>query len=87
MLLITCPNCGPRPGSEFAWHGEAVPRPDAATTTPDAWRRYLYEHENPAGWMVERWSHRSGCRSYLEVERNTETNEIRAVSLLNEADS
>lgn len=82
MLLITCPNCGPRPGSEFAWHGEPKPRPDVATADEAQWRSYLYEENNVADWVEERWSHRSGCRSYLTVERHTVTNEIRSVRLL-----
>ncbi|MCP3974542.1 MAG: sarcosine oxidase subunit delta [bacterium] len=82
MLLIDCPYCGPRNGSEFAWQGVPSPRPDPASTTPLEWRRYLYEEDNLAGWVEERWKHRSGCRAYLIIERHTATNEIRAVRLL-----
>ena len=83
MLLITCPNCGPRMGSEFAWHGEPKERPDVASAGQAEWRTYLYDEENAAGWVVERWSHRTGCRTYVTVERHTVTNEIRSVRLLN----
>lgn len=84
MLLISCPVCGPRPGSEFAWHAEGKRRPDPGSVTPGEWRVYLYEHGNEADWVVERWSHRSGCRTWLRVERHTVTNEIRSVSVLGE---
>ena len=53
--------------------------PDPTTTDQAEWRRYLYEKSNPAGWQTERWFHTAGCRCFLIVERNTMTNEIRAV--------
>lgn len=78
MLLIHCPHCGPRNGDEFSFRGELVRRP-----SPDAgaksWRAYLYERENVAGWEREQWFHDSGCRRFLQVERDTVTNEIRSV--------
>ena len=81
MILITCPHCGPRNVSEFRYAGEASERPDPNRTTPQQWRRYLYLRRNPAGWTTESWLHRAGCRRYLTVERNTVTNEVRAVAL------
>ncbi len=78
MLLITCPHCGPRNSDEFSFGGELTSRPgpdaDAA-----AWRAYLYDKRNLAGWQEERWFHVSGCRRFLLVERHTVSNEIRAV--------
>jgi len=82
MLLITCPHCGPRMGSEFVWQGEPKPRPDPETATPAEWRSYLYEEDNRSGWVEERWMHRTGCRAYLVIERHTLTHEIRSVRLL-----
>ncbi len=82
MLLIECPNCGPRNGSEFVWNGVPRRRPDVATATPQQWRQYLYEETNTAGWVRERWTHRTGCRSYLLVDRHTVSNEIRLVARL-----
>lgn len=78
MLVIVCPHCGPRNDAEFTFRGEVArrPPPDA---NPATWRRYLYIRENRAGWQTERWFHLSGCRRFLEVERNTVTNEIRLV--------
>ncbi|HLU32097.1 MAG TPA: sarcosine oxidase subunit delta [Acidimicrobiia bacterium] len=78
MLLIVCPHCGPRNDAEFTFRGEITRRPPP-DTDPAAWRRYLYFRENRAGWQSERWFHVAGCRRFLEVERNTLTNEIRRV--------
>lgn len=78
MLLITCPYCGPRNDDEFTYKGEIVRRP-AADTDPATWRAYLYTRDNVAGWQSERWFHTSGCRRFLTIERNTETNEIRKI--------
>jgi heterotetrameric sarcosine oxidase delta subunit len=79
VILIPCPYCGPRNSGEFVWTGERHPRPDPddTVTTPAAWRAYLYERDNPAGWTSESWYHRFGCRRYLVVERHTVTGEIR----------
>ena len=51
MMLLTCPNCGARNVSEFRYVGESKSRPDPETATPEQWRRYLYFHRNPAGWV------------------------------------
>lgn len=82
MLVIICPNCGPRNSDEFTYQGEARRRPDVNDTDPGEWRRYLYMRANTAGWVTERWFHLSGCRRYLTVERDNTTNEIRAVLAL-----
>ena len=77
MLLVPCPHCGPRNQSDLRLVGEAVPRPDPNTTSPAEWGEYLYLRENPAGWAIETWYCRSGCRRYFVLERNTATNEFR----------
>lgn len=79
MLVIICPNCGPRNSEEFTFQGEVKPRPDVAATKSGEWRSYLYTKENLSGWVDERWFHGSGCRRFLMVERDTVTNEIRSV--------
>ncbi len=78
MLLIACPHCGPRNADEFSYSGEIVARP-GPDPAPEAWRAYLYEKRNVRGWQTERWFHVAGCRRFLDVERHTQTNEIRAV--------
>ena len=78
MLLIFCPHCGPRNSDEFSFKGELVRRPEP-DPAPESWRAYLYMKQNLAGWQREHWFHVSGCRRFLEVERNTLSNEIRSV--------
>jgi len=54
-------------------------RPGGPEIEPTEWRRYLYVRRNQVGWTTETWFHQAGCRRFLVVERNTATNEIRAV--------
>ncbi|MFT7476213.1 MAG: sarcosine oxidase subunit delta [Verrucomicrobiales bacterium] len=77
MLLVPCPNCGPRNQSDLRLVGAAVPRPNPQTTTRAEWGEYLYLRENPADWMTETWYCRSGCRTYFAAERHQATNEFR----------
>jgi heterotetrameric sarcosine oxidase delta subunit len=77
MIVVPCPNCGPRNASDLRNCGEAVVRPNPSTTSLREWRTYLYIRENPAGWLTETWYCRNGCRRYFTIERNTSTNEIR----------
>jgi len=77
MILLPCPWCGLRDATEFGYVGETAARPDPRSTTKSEWRDYLYLRRNRAGWTVERWHHRMGCRRYLLVERDTTTNEVR----------
>jgi len=77
MLLVPCPNCGPRSASDFHYVGESKARPDTDTTTPEEWRDYLYIKDNPASWLKEVWYCRAGCRQFFAAERNTATNEFR----------
>ncbi len=79
MLVISCPNCGPRNSDEFTYQGERRPRPDPTETDAGEWRRYLYMKTNQAGWVTERWFHGSGCRRFLMLERHMVSNEIRSV--------
>jgi len=77
MIVVPCPNCGPRNASDLRNCGETVVRPNPSTTSLREWRTYLYIRENPAGWLTETWYCRNGCRLYFTIERNTSTNEIR----------
>ncbi|MEI8057019.1 MAG: sarcosine oxidase subunit delta [Actinomycetes bacterium] len=79
MLVIDCPYCGPRNSTEFRHAGEAGKSRDVANSTPAEWRRYLYEFNNPLGWVREHWFHSSGCRRYISSERHTGNNEVRWV--------
>jgi heterotetrameric sarcosine oxidase delta subunit len=81
--MITCPCCGPRSLSEFAYGGDAtISRPADESTDRDAWCRYVYERSNPRGAHLELWQHTGGCRCWLRVERDTATHAIARVELL-----
>jgi heterotetrameric sarcosine oxidase delta subunit len=83
-MRITCPYCGERDLIEFSYLGPAdIKRPDGAT--PDAAARLfeaVYLCDNPAGPHNELWYHRSGCRSWLRVVRDTCTHAILDVALV-----
>ena len=77
MLLVPCPNCGPRNSTDLRYGGESHARPDPNTASPAEWRAYLYLRDNPAGWLRENWYCASGSRRWFSIERNTATNEFR----------
>ncbi|RZV44236.1 MAG: sarcosine oxidase subunit delta [Acidimicrobiales bacterium] len=77
MLLVPCPNCGPRNQSDLRLVGESISRPDPNTASREEWGAYLYLRENVADWQTETWYCRAGCRTYFKAERNTATNEFR----------
>jgi heterotetrameric sarcosine oxidase delta subunit len=77
MLLVPCPNCGPRNATDFGYIGESPTRPDPAATTETEWRDYLYLRDNPAGWLTETWYCRQGCQRFITLERHTVTNQFR----------
>ena len=77
MLLISCPHCGARDQTEFAYGGDASlvrPSPDAPL---DAWVAYVYLRDNPAGPHDEYWQHSAGCRRWFRIRRDTVTHEIK----------
>lgn len=76
MLRITCPYCGTRDETEFAFGGPShITRP--AIDADDAtWTAYLFSRENPLGLQFERWLHLHGCSRWFNVARNTVTHEI-----------
>jgi heterotetrameric sarcosine oxidase delta subunit len=77
MLLITCPWCGAREESEFAYGGDAtVTRPDPARADDAQWYRYVYLRDNPKGPHDELWYHAAGCRRWLRVARDTASHAI-----------
>ena len=76
MIELPCPWCGPRNVAEFRHVGEATPRPDPATASPEDWRGYLYLRRNARGWTEETWYHSAGCRRYLRLTRDTVSNRI-----------
>lgn len=77
MILIVCPNCGPRNALEFRYGGEYNPRPSQPAETPeDVWTDYVYMRANKNGLQKEWWFHRAGCQLWFLAERHTMTNEI-----------
>ena len=80
MLLIPCPFCGERAEIEFIAGGEAITRPENPAALDDAaLTDYLYHRDNRRGVQREQWWHVHGCRRWLVVERDTQTNEIVSV--------
>ncbi len=79
-FLLTCPHCGTREVTDFAYGGEVVSRP---VTRPSAraLNAYNYFRANVAGVQREWWYHRSGCRTWFQAERDTRTNEVVSVHL------
>ncbi len=77
-MRISCPLCGERDVSEFNYLGDATPkRPDPeAPDAAEAFHDYVHLRDNPAGWHEELWYHEAGCRSWLQVRRNTVTHEL-----------
>lgn len=87
MLLIDCPNCGPRAEVEFRCGGEShIQRPGPPDQVTDGqWAQYLYYRHNPKGEHLERWFHAAGCRRWFNVARDTVTHRIRATYKMTEA--
>ena len=81
MFLITCPYCGDRDQSEFAYAHEAHrARPAQGERLTDAeWADFLFMRRNPKGVHAERWFHAAGCRRFFNVLRNTATDRFLAV--------
>ena len=78
-MLIPCPHCGVRDVQEFEYLGAAgLRRPDGLDAHAPAMFDYVYMRDNPMGPHRELWFHRDGCGSWLVVERDTRTHEIRA---------
>ena len=81
MLLIHCPNCGPRDETEFNYGGQAhVAYPeDPYALTDREWAEYLFYRENSRGTFAEMWSHSAGCRKWFNAVRDTATYDFAAI--------
>ncbi len=76
-MLIPCPVCGLRDHGEFTYGGDAtIVRPALDDADPRGWAAYVYDRRNPRGPHTEYWHHVHGCRSWMIVERNTDTHEV-----------
>ena len=72
---IDCPNCGVRAAGEFRYGGPLRVRPDASADAAD-WTDYLYNKPNICGVQTEWWYHRSACKTWFIVERDTQQNHV-----------
>jgi len=65
------------------YRGDSAPeRPDPeAVDALERFTTYVYLRDNPAAPHREFWYHSAGCQSWLVVERDTRTHEIRTVRL------
>jgi heterotetrameric sarcosine oxidase delta subunit len=74
-FVLSCPHCGPREVTDFAFGGEVSSRP-ASRPSQRELCAYVYLRRNVAGVQREWWYHRSGCREWFVAERDTRTNEV-----------
>jgi sarcosine oxidase subunit delta len=81
--VLTCPNCGTREVTDFAFGGELNPRPKERPSLREL-GEYNYFRRNVAGVQQEWWLHRSGCGEWFVAERDTRTNEVRWTAPPNE---
>jgi len=73
---IECPNCGTRGVWEFHYGGAAGKSRPPLSAEAAEWTDYIYNKENLRGVQTEWWTHRSACKLWFLVERNTATNEV-----------
>jgi sarcosine oxidase subunit delta len=81
--VLTCPNCGPREVTDFAFGGEVGRRPRERPSLREL-STYNYFRRNVAGVQREWWYHRSGCRGWFLADRDTRTNDVLLTALPDE---
>ncbi|MFV0434906.1 MAG: sarcosine oxidase subunit delta [Leucobacter sp.] len=86
MLLINCPDDGPRDEAELHYGGQAhIAYPaDPYALDDREWAEYLFYRDNPKGVFFERWVCPTGSRKWFNVVRDTVTNEILATYRIGE---
>lgn len=74
-LIIPCGHCGPRPVEEWRYGGEVV---EAAKTLTGEDRLVdeTWMLTNAEGPTVERWFHAAGCRRWVTIRRDTQTDRV-----------
>lgn len=82
-MRLRCPFCGERDSSEFSYLGAASggQRVFDGTETVQSTFEAVYIRENPAGLHEELWYHGFGCRSWVQVTRDTSSHEVIATAL------
>ena len=78
MMLITCPHCGPRDQTEFAYE-RTVDSVVTLDASPEKAMITLFTRDNPRGVDDEIWRHTYGCRAWMVITRHRVTNEINSV--------
>jgi sarcosine oxidase subunit delta len=71
-LRITCPHCGSRSIDEWV-HGEIPTVPDSITDPDQRDLDRGFHHDNHHGEVREAWFHAAGCRRWVIVVRDTDT--------------
>jgi len=87
-MRIQCPFCGERDSGEFTYAGAAAAGVPPSSGRGESLERVfesVYNRDNPAGPHQELWYHGFGCRSWLNVTRDTRTHEMISVSLAMDA--
>ena len=76
-MRLICPWCGERDAGEFTYRGDATAtRPVIGEDVLDDHLAYIYDRKNSAGDHDEIWQHTGGCRTHMQVTRNTVTHAI-----------
>ncbi len=75
MLLIPCPNCGPRDESEFEYGGRAIALPQLDAPLAD-WHQALHLGGNSDRCVDEHWYHAAGCECWIRINRDLFSHEI-----------
>ncbi|MDB5805629.1 MAG: sarcosine oxidase subunit delta [Betaproteobacteria bacterium] len=81
---MTCPINGPRPVSEFFYHGELRPMPDPQAATDDAWADYVFNRNGAPGVKREWWYHLPSGVWFI-AERDTATDQVLRTYLYSDA--
>ena len=78
MMQISCPHCGPRAQTEFAYE-RTVDSVVPLDAEPAEAMKALFTRTNPRGFDEEIWRHTYGCRAWMVIARHRLTNEITSV--------
>lgn len=74
-IRIDCPHCGTRAIEEWVY-GEVFDPPDHLTEPADIAFDRAFMHNNRQGPVREAWFHLYGCRRWVYLDRDTETDHI-----------
>ncbi|MCP5087160.1 MAG: sarcosine oxidase subunit delta [Rhodobacteraceae bacterium] len=79
MLLIPCPNCGPRDETEFTYGGPVSqwPEMNGGSTTKD-WHRAVHFKSSKSTLVSELWYHDAGCERWIVLCRDQNSHDFTA---------